>query len=417
MRTITTTLSALGLLIACAGPAAAVEVEGNADIRLHSFQPANGTAAVLKLGKDFDGGDGVALIKYDESSFGGSIDRAIFRTGTISGGDGSYSIHQMFKAWDETSTKADFGGGLPVAGVHYSAHPVAAAGLNNVGGQNRDNADITPLVRKWTSDPSSNKGLILVPRGNLNASFPGSFSPEIQLASRERVPGSIDSDDQFVSVNDYGSGSPTSGTLEPIEDTQVGNAFVDGISRDNAIIAVSNVSADTRRVLQKYGLGQLDVLLGGGQFKATSAKLEMHSLSAGNGSLAIDVFKMLTSWDEATATWNQFGASGPVAGVDYDSTSLGTINLGGGTGVGMIDITGTVNDWLDNAASNEGLIFVATGNESVEHLLASSERVFPGLDGDDSRLIIEGFEVVPEPGMLSLMGIGGLGLLRRRRSM
>ena len=59
---------------------------------------------------------------------------------------------------------------------------------------------------------------------------------------------------------------------------------------------------------------------------------------------------------------------------------------------------------------------LGAGDTQILAVLATSDGVVPTFDGGEAR--IQGFdpvEIIPEPGSLALLGLGGLAMLRRRR--
>ena len=165
-------------------------VEQDEDTYLHTgpaYGGAQGASTVLKIGRDFDSGDGMALLRWDPAGFPDPLRKVIADFEHINSGDGSFAVHQMLVDWDESTVKADFGGGLPIAGMHYRREPVAAFGFNDetTYGYGSDQFDLTRLFLHWQANPPHNYGLIAVPRGRLNANYPGVFGNETQLAARE----------------------------------------------------------------------------------------------------------------------------------------------------------------------------------------------------------------------------------------
>ena len=117
----------------------------------------------------------------------------------------------------------------------------------------------------------------------------------------------------------------------------------------------------------RYGLLRFDSIVGTdtGQIPAGAnilrAELNVESFDTTSGQFAFDatVHEALTAWDEATLTWNNFGATpGAQASTDYISTSLATISLGL-AGPRSIDVTASIQS-IANGSQNLGWLFRGT---------------------------------------------------------
>ena len=104
---------------------------------------------------------------------------------------------------------------------------------------------------------------------------------------------------------------------------------------------------------------------------------------------------MMTDWAESTVTWNTFGSGSPDTGggvtpdnVDASSalTSLSTLGLGATN----IDVTSTVQSWLDNPGTNYGWAFLRDDRNKGE--FNASEY---GTVGQRPKLTID--FTIPEP--------------------
>ena len=222
----------------------------------------------LKGGKNFDGGDAAFLMKWDDTDPGFSGHVQSWLDCRRNGGehDGSFSVHQMVTAWDETT---DFGTSIPLAGVDYSPNPIASVGFNNGDGvpsPYEDLADLSALVNYWIANAGKNHGLIFVPRGQLNSSYTGTFGNEIMLPAHERVAG-LDSDDTRISAY-----SPGDGPVTGIED---------------AIVEVDNVEAGRASMLEglrpdlEYEIiVRVDSCLGKGPWSAVCVLPTYHAIPA-----------------------------------------------------------------------------------------------------------------------------------------
>ncbi len=261
-------------------------------------------------------------------------------------------------------------GGLPVPEIHYVAAPVAAFGFDekSVDGfpQRADRFDLSRVFQYWLQNPSRNMGLIYVPRGLLNSSYPnpaytapaGVFDDELTLQSREQVPGLLHGDDQWVTASG-GDPARCPGFLSRSENT----AILEGAPHnpgqgDQASTSLFDGIGQRHYALYKLGLGELmpDGLdRGGGDFVFIRADfiVEAPAQSDSIRDVEFTVHRMLSNWDEATATWAQFGSgSGPDPGVDFETISLGLGFLGQGATSATVDVKNAATLWLSDPATN-----------------------------------------------------------------
>lgn len=358
------------------------DVEPVLDSMVHTANGASGATSVLEIGKNFDSGDGVALMKWDEgdAGFDGLLATALGGFAGING-DGSFTLHQMLTDWDESTS---FGNTLPVAGVDYVAHPLAAAGFNEV--DRSDSCDLAVIARHWRMDPASNRGLIAVPRGLTNPSYPGVFNPEIQIAARERQPG-LNSDDVRITTT-TGNATQLDHVLEAIDDAVIRSAAPSATSRDSAILGCGIVGSNPSYALYRFGLGNLRVSYPAAALAFDHASFLVFTTNRNDPAITYNVHLMLVDWDEATVTWNRFGAGGPQPGAHYHAVPVGDFTLGGGARSVDVDVRAEVEAWFAAPSSNFGLIIIPRAGTFTELPLVSSDRVPGALDQDDTRLSV-----------------------------
>jgi hypothetical protein len=121
-----------------------------------------------------------------------------------------------------------------------------------------------------------------------------------------------------------------------------------------------------------------------------------------------ELHEALISWDESVS-WNAFGGDPGASADEYDPTSVAATP---GTPIGAfdVDVTGSVQAWALDPASNHGWIVLPTGADGVG--LRSSEYA---TKGQRPKLSVE---YLPEPGVLLQLVSGALALMvldRRRR--
>jgi hypothetical protein len=126
----------------------------------------------------------------------------------------------------------------------------------------------------------------------------------------------------------------------------------------------------------------------------------------------VSFHRMLTDWDEATATWNTFGGDG-VQQNDVESASAadGTVPNASSNGLKALDVTAALQSWYANPNTNLGWVFVNTSTDGWD--FSSSENATIDLRPQLQVVVAP----VPGPGALPLFGAGltALGLVLRRR--
>ncbi len=166
---------------------------------------------------------------------------------------------------------------------------------------------------------------------------------------------------------------------------------------------------------------RFDNIVGGGlqQIPAgstiNSATLTITGSGFGDGFLGTaTVSRVLVDWDETVGgSVGVFAGGVALDGSDASSTAAFTGSLGGGQPIPPINITGLVQGWVDNPATNFGVVFSAPPASGFNILfLSSSER-----DVASARpLLTVDFTPIPEPTTLAAIGaIGGILLSRRTR--
>jgi hypothetical protein len=123
-----------------------------------------------------------------------------------------------------------------------------------------------------------------------------------------------------------------------------------------------------------------------------------------NAPVGAEVLAISGAWDESTVNWNtQPGTTGGV---------LDAVTITGVNQWATLDVTQLVRDWLSGAATNDGLMVrqpAEVFNAEVGKLAAA---VYNAASASSNRPYLE---VLPEPGTLGLLLIGGVLGLRRRR--
>lgn len=413
----------LVVMVGLVASAHATDFEQTIDQNVHTVYGTATGGPWVKGGLNFDGGNSGLLLGWPGELFGGSITNAVLHMRSSANDDqGAFTVHQMITQWDEAS---NWGTSLPVAGTDYNPHPVGLIGHNPASSPDKaDETEISHLVSYWAGG-GTNNGLFIKPIGVANnPNYPGGAptggQAEFMFASRHRVLGAIDSDDQFIRT-DIGGHSFLPNFIEPISNVVINQAAPSATldKKTGAGGASAGVEGGNLKIpLLKWGLGEITAAAPTLATRTTVGTATMQVGSWSSNAVDFNVHQMLSAWDEISVTWNQFGASGPQSGTDYDTTSLGTITVGNGGQSTSLAITDTFNFWLANPSLNHGVILVPVNQSGTDDTsVIFSNRVI-GLDGgtpgDDTWIGVSDV-YVPEPSTLALGALGVLCLVQRRR--
>jgi hypothetical protein len=189
--------------------------------------------------------------------------------------------------------------------------------------------------------------------------------------------------------------------------------------------SVFDVNGGTLNVVG-FGLeGSSTLNLSSGSINATgnlTSKASVFNFSGGTVSVGGDA---LTSWNNGTLNFSGdaiFGVTGQM-GVNFWASSFG-VNIGAGDGsisVGTLEADSMSIDWT----SGSGFSFTATSILNAGAAATWEDLWNAGnltVDGGQTGTFADNFNVVdgtlsfvPEPATMSLIALGGLALLRRRR--
>jgi len=143
-----------------------------------------------------------------------------------------------------------------------------------------------------------------------------------------------------------------------------------------------------------------------------------------NGFEAGDMLRVVTAWNEGNASWNHFDTDGTGTGVGDLPAAGGGITPGVNTlavpdygttliptGTLNIDVTPAVTAWLADPTSNQGWAFVQHDSPHRGVFVCSEDTV----DVTQRPTLTIEYTEIPEPATLSLLALGALGVLARRR--
>ncbi len=323
------------------------------------------------------------LIRFDSLASGASpilpgtqIDSARLNLSVFDEGSG-FSVYQMTAGWTESTTWADLGGDGVTPGVDSQASPLTAIGADNGNPNVRAlprSLNITDAAQQWI-DGVDNFGVGLIPfaNGTNGVVFDTSESAAPpQLAIRILDPGVHSA--HFAQGEDGYTGVEDTSLLASSPDTNVG-------SRAYAEVDTSSAKHSLLRFNDLFGVTGGRIPVGAGM-TILRAELELTVFDAGD---PVNLHEMLIDWDENIETWNTLTSGIQADDVEASSTIVAT--LPGLTGLTVIDVTDSIQNWLDNPSSNFGWALLPTGSngvdfETAEGFAAPALHIYYALAGD-----------------------------------
>jgi len=186
---------------------------------------------------------------------------------------------------------------------------------------------------------------------------------------------------------------------------------------DRRIVRMESDGSGVQTIISGLGRGtsvELDpigrMLYFGTGHQPSVAKIERCDLSGGNRSVVVQAYAYSFSLDPA---------GGHIYGADWDARGIFKVNMDGSD---LIYIEGTDGTSRDVQKFGESLYYPeksrSSDGKSYSHIMRSN------LDGSDRTeiLLLDSYlpdviqiAVIPEPATLSLLALGGLAVIRRRR--
>ena len=158
---------------------------------------------------------------------------------------------------------------------------------------------------------------------------------------------------------------------------------------------------------------RFDISALGGANLVNSATLKLRTRNDHqNVDREVDVFEVADdTWLETTITPNNKPALGNLI-ASYDAEGAATLGISPGTSqLDDVDVTSFVQSNINNG---DFLISIAINDLGGSHLFLRGDENPDQSEHPWAHLVVDAV-AIPEPATLSLLGMGGLGLLRRRR--
>jgi len=168
----------------------------------------------------------------------------------------------------------------------------------------------------------------------------------------------------------------------------------------------SDYDTDTLLFLDFIGNGANQVPTGS---NIVSAWLHLWYTNANLSQDLVDIYRLTESFDSDT-TYSNFGDG---TGVAYSGADGRSQEFGTGYRVEVeIDVTAEVTKWVEDGVDNFGWGFSQESTNSCEWTSVSADGSGTSGNSFNPTLVVN---YTPEPATMSLLALGGLALIRRRR--
>ena len=167
---------------------------------------------------------------------------------------------------------------------------------------------------------------------------------------------------------------PTTQTIEAVQDTTL-NSWDPTASAGSAAYLYC-YTAGEKKVLVQFDLSSLPAWA-----SVEAATLQMRTGPSGGGNvLNITAYRLLKSWQEATATWRQaatgtpwsvYGAAGEDS--DYAAGALDSVAVSALNQTYAWDVTAAVQSWVNDGQLNAGLLLAGGTGTKTQFAFLSSE--------------------------------------------
>jgi hypothetical protein len=125
-------------------------------------------------------------------------------------------------------------------------------------------------------------------------------------------------------------------------------------------------------------------------------------------------------WQRAQAQtdWGPPANQGPVLGTDWTDTMSAQVGFTGANVIELwldLDITAILTAWYDGSMDNHGLLIQGLTGNTAAYIYTEND-LFAATPGWSDNVPILTVEYVPEPMTMSLLALGCVALIRRRRA-
>ncbi len=150
--------------------------------------------------------------------------------------------------------------------------------------------------------------------------------------------------------------SAVAAAQSPVQDAYIQSKNPSTNNGTSGSMVINRETGNLQRALVQFDMSSIPA---GSTIMRATLKLQATSI---DGLLTIDAYQVLQAWAEGSTTWNESssGINWSTAGGDFNATALDSITTAA-TGQHTWDITALVQDWVDGAAQNYGVLVGCPG--------------------------------------------------------
>ncbi len=360
---------------------------GSRDASLHSWYPTtnDGTGAAFAV-RTANGAHGILGFELDGlPGFNSqaeilSAHLALYPVGQTNPAAQQLTLYPLLRSWDETSVTWQ----RPRAGETWQAPGASGAGDRSstpaasaqTGGLNHwVEFDITGQVAAWTANPTSHHGLLLTANSSTQVEWTYASAQASDPARRPKLtltyrPRTLQPTVVTVQAGENG--------YQGADDTTINQWFPTSNFSNLATLGLRAPAVAS--ALLRF---DLEGVVPGGSTVVEATLALYADASSNQHPLDAGVYQLLRPWAADEATWNQASAAfawqvaGAQGSSDRAATPLATAVVTGAGQWYAWNITNAAAAWVQNPATNFGLVMEATGQAQVQYDLAASRWGVP----------------------------------------
>lgn len=289
-------------------------------------------------------------------------------------GTGPVALHRLLRDWTPDVNWTTSDGSSAWASVGGDLHPSAVATASFGGAGRWLDWDITGLADRWLKGSVPNQGVQIRPGAPIS-SLTLTSSDGNTAAQRPRL--------AVTFLPPCGWTPPgTTVTLAPTADTDIDSGALTLLQNFGAQPDLYLSEGTLARPLLRFDLSGIAA---GKTVRSATLRLYLGAVTVAglqatktSKTLTLDVHAVSKAWEELQATWLKrlTSKSWAASGGDYAGTAIASRSLPGGSASGQwieFTLTSQVQDWVDDAKANNGVILLLPTNSTEELIFNSRE--------------------------------------------